>query len=846
MLGLDDRYFGFLWNKYRNDPASLSPDWRSAFDFIRQVYGDPFSLEPLAPRPEGAADLQSYLRRFGHKHAALDPLGSAAVAELPEAHRHAPSNIPADAALYRGTLAVETGHIDDPAIHDWVVREFEAAAAAPVPPDRAILEWLIETEVFDRFLSVKYPGKKRFGSEGADAVLPLLHLLRAGAADREIGEMILGSMHRGRLSILHNVLGMKAEVLFAMFGGTHPFGPDSDLPADVAYHFGHRDECAGVRMTMLPNPSHLEAVNPVAIGYARAIRDEGAGSALAVILHTDASVIGQGVNAELLQMSKLAGFEVGGSLHVVINNQIGFTTDPTQARSSRYCTGAWRAIDSLLIHANGDDIEAVQRAVDLAMRFRARFKRDAVIDLVCYRRNGHNEIDEPRFTQPLYYLAADNKRSVSDIYQEKMIAAGAISASEVEDYRRLVTDRLERAFAATPVALARPEGAASKNRAVEALFEADLRDIVAVLAHVPAGKGHPKMVKLMGRRLEELESGIGWPLAEAMAFGAALRTGISVRLCGQDIARGSFSQRHLAAVDPRTGDSIYPIAALARRGATLDVVNSPLSEYAVLGFEYGYSLGAKDALCVWEAQFGDFANGAQIIIDQFITSGAEKWQQMSNLVVLLPHGLEGQGPEHSSARIERLLQLCAKDNIRVTHPSTPANYYHLLREQPRARAPLFIVTPKMLLRLPAARSLLADFDDGHGFQPVIATGPADARRAIICSGKIAYELEALREATQICAAIIRLEALYPFPSEDLARLLRERQCDEIVWLQEEPENFGAGAWLQPRLAKIAATCGLALSPMIARPESASPAGSFHGRHLEDQEALLRRALKAGE
>ena len=839
----DGRYFETLWLQYLRDPSAIPEDWRNAFHFISAVYGDPFAQDPKRSLSAPEQTFAEYLRRFGHLHAKLDPLGIAVVPALPSDLSGGGEPASGLLSAHTDTLAVETGHLDDPEMRDWVLDEFEAIQLAERMPDPAVFDELIATELFDRFLGAKYPGKKRFGSEGADAILPLLHGLRRDAAEAGTDELIVGSMHRGRLSVLHNFAGMNASRLFALLHGEHPFPDRTDLPGDVPYHFGHTSEQDGLRITMLPNPSHLEAVNPVVIGFARARRTEGSGRAMAVIVHTDASVIGQGVNAELLQMSALPGFTVGGTLHIVINNQIGFTTDPGEARSSRYCTGLWRAVDSLLLHVNGDDVDAVLRAVSLAVRFRARFARDVVIDLVCYRANGHNEIDEPRFTQPTYYRAADNKRGVAEIYERRLIERGLLTEDEIRNRRVQLTARLEAAYVAPPPAEA-PVDELISNFVPAGITESDLREIIAVLANVPDDAGMPKLIKLMERRLDEIESGISWPLAEAMAFAATLRTGMSVRVCGQDFERGPFSQRHLAAIDPETGARQHPMAALARHGAKLEVVNSPLSEYAVLGFEYGYSLGSAGALCVWEAQFGDFANGAQIMIDQFIASGFEKWRQTSGLVVLLPHGLEGQGPEHSSARIERLLQLCARDNITVAHPSTPANYFHLLREQAtRVDRPLFIVTPKVLLRLPQARSRLDDFASDAGFRPVVCSIPTSkAVRAVICSGKIAYELEKLRDSKDVAVVIIRLERLYPFPRDQLVDRLRESGISEMLWLQEEPENYGAGVWLQARLLAVAAPLGVTLLPMVARPESASPAGSFHMWHVRDQERLLHAAL----
>ena len=839
-MNLDARYVESLWRSFQRDPAAVPQDWCNAFGFVEMFWGDPFGGTRPTPRDE-QSNLREYFRRFGHRHADLDPLGLTQPEPLPGMLRDDTALAWPGGSAYLRTMAVETGHLDCPEMSAWVTATFERTQSDAAGPDPQIYRQLIETEVFDQFLATKLTGKKRFGSEGADAVVPLLHAIRAAAAEDGVDEIVVGSMHRGRLSIMANVVGKDPAELLAEMTGEHPFSDASDLPADVPYHLGHVYEAGGVRTTLLPNPSHLEAINPVAMGYARARRDRGS-RALAVILHTDASVIGQGVNAELLQMSGLPGFATGGIVHVVINNQVGFTTAPSEARTSRYCTGAWRAVDSLLVHINGDDVDAVVRGGRLALLFRAQFARDAVIDLVCYRANGHNEIDEPRFTQPAYYRAADAKRSVAALYEARMVDARLLTATEAAAHRAAIRARLDAAWERKAVPAA-PPAPANRVRRTADLSERALDDVIERLSHVPAGLGNQKMIALMDRRRAERDAGISWALAEAMAFASALRAGVSVRFCGQDVERGPFSQRHLAAVHPETGGRHHPMAAFCADGASFAVVNSPLSEYAVLGFEYGYSLAAPDSLTVWEAQFGDFANGAQIMLDQFIASGAEKWQQRSSLAVLLPHGLEGQGPEHSSARIERLLQLCARDNVVVAHPSTPANYFHLLLEQATAGdRPLFVLTPKMLLRLPEARSALADFADSAGFRPVIAAGAAIAARAVLCSGKIAYEIEKMRAAEDVAVTIIRLERLYPFPGDKLVAALRRSGATELSWVQEEPANFGAATWLGPQLARVAADAGVQLNPVVARGESASPAGGFHYWHEREQTALIRRAL----
>ena len=839
----DSRYLENLWREYKSNPSAMTPEWRRTFQFIDEMFGDASSDAAASPPPADLIELRHYLRRFGHRHADLDPLGLEAPSPLPLSLRVEGEEAADLRRAYLGTLAIETGHLDGAEIADWVAGAFEDLQRQPAVPDPAVLHQLLCNEAFERFLALKFQGKKRFGSEGADALLPLLHALRRGARAYGADELILGAMHRGRLSVLANFMGMDVAHLFGLLKGEHPYPDARHLPADVPYHLGHVAQLDEVACTLLPNPSHLEAVNALVVGYARARRAEAGARVLPIILHTDGSVIAQGVNAELLQMSALAGFEVGGAIHIIVNNQVSFTTDPHEARTSRYCSGAWRAVDSLLIHANGDDVDAVLRAGALALRFREKFARDVVIDLVCYRANGHNEIDEPRFTQPLYYRAADTKPSVAALYAQKCIAAGVVDAAEAPMMREAFHRQLEAALGSDVRPAVSTIGQRPKHE-LAPCSAAELADLVSRLSIIQEGTGHAKMIRLMARRTEEIGEGVSWPLAEAMVFARLLQNGLSIRLSGQDVERGSFSHRHLAAVHPQSGARRHILADFAAQGARFEVVNSLLSEYAVLGFEYGFALGASSrGLCIWEAQFGDFANGAQIAVDQFITSGFEKWRQTCNLVVLLPHGLEGQGPEHSSARIERLLQLCAGENIRVAHPSTPANYFHLLCDQAACGdRPLFIITPKVLLRLPEARSALSDFAGENRFTPVLADARSKgARRAILCSGKIAYEVEREPRSDQI--VILRLEQLYPFPAEALVAALKRAQVAELVWLQEEPENYGATSWLQPRLAALCAACGVRLDPPIARPASASPAGSFHSVHEKDQRALIVRAVQ---
>jgi 2-oxoglutarate dehydrogenase E1 component len=853
LFALSSGYLEDLAWRRRTAPETVPPDWNLALDLLNQW---------LPTEPERVRGLQRLLRRSGHLLASTDPLRRdpagrwvAAIQAVRARTDTLAGDDPASLlAVYRGPLAVELGHIDDPEIHDWIAARFEAGARPAPEARRTALRDLIAAETFEAIMARRFVAKKRFGAEGAESLVPLARRLLARAAAGGAAEAVLGAMHRGRLNLLVNVLDKPLDDLFAEMGGQHPFPQDRDLVADVPYHLGYAgpvDTGAGrLQATLLPNPSHLEAVSAVTLGYARA-RQAVLGrpeAVLPLVLHTDASVIGQGMTSELLQLSELEGFSVGGAIHLIVNNQIGFTTEAAAGRSSRYCTAPWKALDALILHVNGEDSDAVLRAADLAVDFRRRFARDAVIDLICYRRNGHNEIDEPRFTQPLYYAIADGRPPIASLYETRLTQAGVVAPAEASAWRELAQSRFAAAEASPASALgAAPPAPNDPTPAAPA--EDRLRALAAGLAQPPAGvTAHGKLERLIRQRSDELTNGLTWSFAEALAFADLLASGVDVRLTGEDVARGAFSQRHLRIVDQTTGQAPLHIAAVLGPGAgRFEVLDSPLSEYAVLGFEYGVSLAAPGSLVVWEAQFGDFANGAQIMIDQFIAGAFEKWRLASALTLLLPHGLEGQGPEHSSARLERWLQLAARDNLWIVHPSTPANHFHMLRRQglkPAGR-PLIAFTPKKLLRWRAAVSPFAQLLDPDGFRPLIVD-PAGSQvaRLVFCSGKIVYELQEAMRGGCRPIAVVRLEQLYPFPKDEIAEVLRRWPQAELVWLQEEPVNFGAWTWLSHRFAALLADLA---SPRalraIGRGESASPAGSFHGDHDADQQALLRQALE---
>ncbi|MFC7737617.1 2-oxoglutarate dehydrogenase E1 component [Roseomonas sp. GCM10028921] len=860
-----------LQRQFHLDPASVDPGWRVLFEVLEDLeVGNGLTGRVDGEGNPSAARLTEAIRARGHLHAWTCPLMQERQPLLSRLKESEPSTqpLPAEALenLYGGTLTVETAHIDAADARAWLIGQFEAGAGDISPEKkRAILSSLIAADEFERFLGVKYPTKKRFGAEGAEAIVPMLRRLLEEAVGAGVTQVVIGTMHRGRLSLMANVLGKDLTRMLAEIKGMHPFSPGSNQAGDVPYHLGLEAslEIGGrpLRVTLLANPSHLEAVDPLVLGRARALQEmegkEGRERVLPVILHTDAAVIGQGIVAETLQLGGTEGFGTGGTVHVVINNRIGFTTEERDARTSTHCTGAWKAIDSAILHVNADDPLAVCRAAELAFGYRRTQGRDAVIDLVCYRRNGHNEIDEPTFTQPVLYRQIAAKIPVASAFTLRLIAEGLVTEEEVAAergrYRNSLQAAYEQAAEYRPNAVAENEEAqAGSVPARETGVKPELlRSMATCLAESPPGMTlHPRMGRVLKQRLVTEEQLVGWPVAEALAFGSLLTEGIPIRLSGQDVIRGAFSHRHFGLFDTDTGAVHLGLNQLAEGKARFAVFNSPLSEYAVLGFEYGYSLARPDVLTLWEAQFGDFANGAQIVIDQFVMAAEEKWGDRSGLVMLLPHGLEGQGPEHSSARLERYLQMAAKDNVRIVNPSTPANYFHLLRQQASGsnRRPLIVMSPKKLLRLPAAVSPLNDFAPGRHFQPVIA-GPARGEVGLVlfCSGKIAYELEEeLAQQPTEGTVVVRMEQLYPFPAEALTELARRWPDAKFRWVQEEPENMGAWSWIRTRVEAVLAGAGHR-SPELAyvgRSESPSPAGSFHGNHDADQRAIIERACAA--
>jgi 2-oxoglutarate dehydrogenase E1 component len=871
------------------------------------------SRAPSAPVREGQADLYHVAaamalvkahRTHGHLAARLDPLGSEPIGDpaldpiplgltpevmvaIPKAvlRISTPGESLAEALprlqdAYCGTMAYELEHISNHGERVWFRQMIESGEHRhPLPAEDQLWlhQRLIEVEALERFLHKAYLGQKRFSIEGVDMLVPMLDTLIEQASQQGAREVVIGMAHRGRLNVLAHTVGRPYESIFAEFeGGRHVEGgapSPEDGTGDVKYHHGAEGAYRTrngkvVTVTLSPNPSHLEFVGPVVDGRARAEQTTRKGkephqdptTAVPVIIHGDAAFIGQGVVGETLNLGALKGYRTGGTIHIITNNQVGFTTDMIDSRSTRHASDLAKGFDIPIIHVNADDAEACLAAVRLSLLYREKFHEDVLIDLVGYRRHGHNEGDEPAYTQPRMYERIRGLPTVRQQYAALLARRGVLAAEAADQayeagYQRLVDT--QQAFKAS---LGKPRAADTERRVSDrssgiepesAVAEELLGVLNEQLLTLPEGfTPNPKLMKQLERRRSVLgpEGGIEWAHAEALALASLLVEGVPIRLTGQDTERGTFSQRHLVLHDGETGAKYAPIAHLPGAQATMELHNSPLSELATLGFEYGYSAAAPETLVLWEAQFGDFVNGAQIIVDQFIVSGLSKWGLTTRLTLLLPHGYEGQGPEHSSARLERFLQLCAEGNIRVANPSTPAQYFHLLRRQAKRsrQRPLVIMTPKSLLRLPQATSRLADLATGH-FQavlddPIAAEHRDQIRRVVLCSGKVFYELQAaLAGADRSRLALVRLEQLYSFPEEELVALFRSYPAlAEAVWTQEEPRNMGAWNYLEARLRAIL-PAGATLR-YAGRPERASPAEGYPAAHAAEQKRIIESAL----
>ncbi|MFE6691612.1 multifunctional oxoglutarate decarboxylase/oxoglutarate dehydrogenase thiamine pyrophosphate-binding subunit/dihydrolipoyllysine-residue succinyltransferase subunit [Streptomyces sp. NPDC057743] len=776
---------------------------------------------------------------------------------------------------YCRTTGIEFMHIQDPKQRKWIQDRVERPHKSPERDEQLrILRRLNSAEAFETFLQTKYVGQKRFSLEGGESVIPLLDAVIDSAAEARLDEAVIGMAHRGRLNVLANIVGKSYAQLFREFEGN--LDPKSmHGSGDVKYHLGAEGTFTGldgeqIKVSLTANPSHLEAVDPVVEGVARAKQDiiNKGGTDFTVLpiqLHGDAAFAGQGVVAETLNMSQLRGYRTGGTVHVVINNQVGFTAAPESSRSSMYATDVARMIEAPIFHVNGDDPEAVVRVARLAFEFRQAFNKDVVIDLICYRRRGHNELDNPAFTQPLMYDLIDKKRSVRKLYTESLIGRGDITLEEAEQALQDFQGQLEKVFTevrdatTAPGAVEVPQPQAEFPVHVDtAVSQEVVKRIAESQVNIPENiTVHPRLLPQLQRRATMVEEGtIDWGMGETLAIGSLLMEGTPVRLAGQDSRRGTFGQRHAVLIDRETGNDYTPLLYLSEDQARFNVYDSLLSEYAAMGFEYGYSLARPDALVMWEAQFGDFANGAQTVVDEFISSAEQKWGQTSGVTLLLPHGYEGQGPDHSSARIERFLQLCAQNNMTVAMPTLPSNYFHLLRWQVHNphHKPLVVFTPKSMLRLKAAASKAEEFTTG-GFRPVIGDStvkPEDVRKVVFCSGKVYYDLE--EERTKRGAndtALVRIERLYPLPGKELqAEIAKFPNAEKYLWAQEEPANQGAWPFLGLNLIDHLDLAVGADVPhgerlrRISRPHGSSPAVGSAKRHQAEQAQLVAEVFDA--
>ncbi|HXD85118.1 MAG TPA: 2-oxoglutarate dehydrogenase E1 component [Urbifossiella sp.] len=904
---LDDAY-----RRFRADPGSVEPTWRAFFAGMEFAGAAPPTTSADFRLQTGVVRLIFWYRQAGHLQAHIDPLH-----EAPPPHPLlrlenfglAESDLGAvvDASMFSGldgpvrladlvaalretycrTLGVEYMHIDSLDVRRWFAERMEPIRNRPGFAYRRqyrILCTLHQAELFEKFLHTKFVGQKRFSLEGGETLIPVLDALVEKSPGLGAKELVIGMAHRGRLNVLANVLRKPFEEIFNEF-------EDNNLPdsfsgdGDVKYHLGFSADVPAtdggtVHLSVTPNPSHLEIVNPVVEGRVRAKQrlhnDSQRTTGIPVLIHGDAAFAGQGVVMETFNLANLAGYSTGGTVHIVVNNQIGFTTNPRDSRSTEYCTDIAKFVQAPIFHVNGEDPEACVYAAELALEFRQNFRRDVVIDLVCYRKWGHNEGDEPAFTQPLEYKNIRAREPISKVYSQRLVEGESAFTPEVTAaLEREFEERLQQAIrdadaaaieyrAKMDRALKAVREGASRRRGMEGFtgrwkgldrdyshdpvetgVSLDVLDRIAdAIGTFPAGfTPHEKLAPILGKRRDNIRGRkpVDWGTGETLAYGSLVLEGTAVRLSGQDTRRGTFTHRHAAVIDFNTGQPYYPLANLDPNQASFHVYDSSLSEAAVLAFEFGYALDDPASLVIWEAQFGDFANGAQVVIDQFLTSCESKWNRSNGLVLFLPHAYEGQGPEHSSARLERFLQMCAEDNIQVVYPTTPAQMFHLLRRQMRRpfRKPLIVMTPKSLLRLPAATSPTEEFATGH-FREVI-DDPLDANevsRVLVCSGKVYYDLLAERDKRGAKAAIIRLEQFYPWPEAALKNAFgKYRRAREWLWVQEESQNMGGWQFVEPRLRAL----GFPFA-YVGRDASASPATGSHHAHEREQHELVDAAL----
>lgn len=876
-----------LYQKFLENPSSIDSSWSEFFsknsEEVRSILADyngpswasrnlkiigAGEAESVTPS-KGGKDIEIRLqnlvaayKRFGHLAANLDPIGlkpAEYVAEIdPKNHglnaAEASSTVAKMNAIYCGSVGAEFEYIRNQDEKNWLTSQTESVLPSQLSKNEKIkvLKEVIRTEKFEQFLHKRFPGAKRFSVEGGDAAIPSVEKIIDTAAKNGVNKIVIGMAHRGRLNTLTGIMGKPYHQMFSEFKGTPGFPEGITKSGDVKYHMGYAStrEIDGkkVDLSLAFNPSHLEAVNVVVAGRVRAKQDLGR-NAMAITIHGDAAFAGQGSVAESLVLNTVPGYQTGGVMHLIINNQIGFTANPTDSRGTTYASDLAKMIDAPIFHVNGDDVEAVVKVSDIATRYRQTFKKDVVIDLICYRKYGHNEGDEPLYTQPVMYTKLKDHQTLEKLYSQKLIAEGAISAAEheklVSEFEAHLSAEFDKSTDYKPKEADWLKGDWSKikdgdkSNPKTAVAKKTLQNLIEKTLQVPAGfNANPKIVKQLEARKEAVSSGKGidWGCGEALAFASLLDEGFPVRITGQDSGRGTFSHRHSILHDTKNGARHNIFSGIGK----YEVYDSVLSEYGVLGFEYGYSLSAPNALTIWEAQFGDFANGAQIIFDQFIASSEVKWLRKSGLVMLLPHGYEGQGPEHSSARLERYLQACADDNLRVVNITNPANFFHALRRQlhSKDRKPLVVMSPKSLLRHKLATSVIEEFTDLN-FRPVIGDEKVSkARKVILCSGKVYFDLLEAREASKIDdIAIIRLEQLYPFPAEEIKKELKKFSGAEIIWCQEEPRNMGAWKFVEELIEET-----ISRPKYVGRIACASPATGYGSYHAREQKKLIDEAL----
>jgi 2-oxoglutarate dehydrogenase E1 component len=894
----DVGYIDDLYQKYKNDESSVDESWRKffqGFEFSKE-YGAENGHAPGAETPPKEMAVRNLIYAYRSRAHLLSKTNPVRERRKHEARLNLEDfglsrddlqeefSVGSEIGLGKATLqqildrledvylrsiGFEYDHLRDAGIQEWFKQKCEKEGADIDPPNeekRAILDKLNEAVVFENFLHTKFIGQKRFSLEGGENTIPFLDKVINRAADFDVSEVVIGMAHRGRLNVLANIMGKTYEEIFNEFeGGANPDLTMGD--GDVKYHLGYSSYIESksgkkVYVKLAPNPSHLEAVDPVVLGYTRAqIDDEYRGDkskAIPIIIHGDAAVAGQGIVYECVQMSRLDGYSTGGTIHFVINNQVGFTTDYDDARSSIYCTDLAKIIDAPVLHVNGDDAEAVNFAANLAVEYRQKFGKDIFIDLLCYRRHGHNESDEPKFTQPKLYNIIAKHPNPREIYVKKLIDSGAIDSDTAKkldkEFKKLLQDRLnevkQNPLPYKPQKIeeewhhlrrSKPEDFVKSPKT--GISKDVLENVAQALTTLPKGfKPLKQIEKLFKERkaafFEKKE--LGWADGELLAYGSLLAEGKIVRMSGQDVKRGTFSHRHSYIFDSNTNEPYCNLNHVKEGQEPFRIYNSLLSEFGVLGFEYGYAMATPNALVIWEAQFGDFVNGAQVMIDQFISSAESKWQRMNGLVMLLPHGYEGQGPEHSSARMERFLQLCAQENIVVANLTTSANIFHLMRRQVTwdFRKPCVVFSPKSLLRHPGVASPIEKFTDGT-FEEVIADSYVtnkNVRRVLLCSGKVYFDLlEEQQKQKAKDVAIIRVEQLHPFPKKQLDTLLKKYNSPELYWVQEEPENMGAWTYML-RATDYDLTC-------VARKAAASPATGYPKVHKEEQQNIVERAFK---